>query len=76
MHLDVRIPMGCMFTIVGGALAIFGMVSDRKIYEQSLGINVNLWWGLVILAFGLLMLLLAWRKSVATPKPSRDEARL
>ena len=60
--LDLRLPMGLMFSIVGGLLAIYGLftASDAKLYERSLGINVNLWWGLVLLAFGLAMLGLAW----------------
>lgn len=61
MNLDVRLPIGLMFTIIGVALAGFGLVSDPAIYERSLGINVNLWWGLVLLAFGLVMLRLATR---------------
>jgi membrane protein implicated in regulation of membrane protease activity len=36
-------------------------VSDPAIYERSLGINVNLWWGLVLFAFGAFMLIMAWR---------------
>jgi putative Mn2+ efflux pump MntP len=56
MNLDLRLPIGLMFTAFGVLLAIFGIVSDRSIYQRSLGINVNLWWGLVLLAFGLVML--------------------
>ena len=43
-------------------MAIYGLftASDAKLYERSLGINVNLWWGLVLLVFGLAMLGLAW----------------
>jgi ABC-type Fe3+-siderophore transport system permease subunit len=59
MKLDLRLPMGLMFTIVGALLVLFGLVSDNAIYARSLGINVNLWWGLVLLAFGLVMLWLA-----------------
>ena len=59
MNLDVRLPIGLMFTIFGVALAGFGLTSDRAIYARSLGINVNLWWGLVSLVFGLVMLALA-----------------
>ena len=50
-----------MFTIVGALLTTFGLISDHAIYARSLGINVNLWWGLVLLAFGLMMLTLAIR---------------
>ncbi len=59
MNLDLRLPIGLMFTCFGVLLTVFGLASDRSIYAQSLGINVNLWWGLVLLAFGLLMLGLA-----------------
>lgn len=61
MRLDLRLPIGLMFTIVGLLLTGFGVVSDEAIYERSLGINVNLWWGLVLLAFGVVMLGLAMR---------------
>ena len=56
MNLDLRLPIGLMFSIIGVLLTVFGLISDRAIYARSLGINVNLWWGLVLLAFGLLML--------------------
>ncbi|HEU4585925.1 MAG TPA: hypothetical protein VFT57_03940 [Gemmatimonadaceae bacterium] len=56
MNLDLRLPIGLMFSAFGVLLTIFGLVSDRSIYQRSLGINVNLWWGLVLLAFGLVML--------------------
>ncbi|MGH7579781.1 MAG: hypothetical protein ACREM9_06390 [Gemmatimonadales bacterium] len=56
MKLDLRLPIGLMFTIIGVLLTIFGLTSDQAIYARSLGINVNLWWGLVLLAFGLVML--------------------
>lgn len=62
-QLDVRIPIGGMFTIFGLVLIVYGLVSDKAIYERSLGINVNLWWGLVLLVFGLVMLWLAYRAS-------------
>lgn len=61
MQLDLRLPIGMMFTMFGVILAGYGLVSDRAIYARSLGINVNLWWGLVLLAFGLVMLFFATR---------------
>ncbi len=61
MKLDVRWPIGGMFSIVGALLVIYGVVSDPAIYEKSLGINVNLWWGIVLLVFGLVMLAFAYR---------------
>jgi hypothetical protein len=56
MKLDLRLPIGMMFTSIGALLTVFGLASNKAIYARSLGINVNLWWGLVLLAFGLVML--------------------
>ncbi|HEY9449463.1 MAG TPA: hypothetical protein VIQ74_00270 [Gemmatimonadaceae bacterium] len=56
MKMDLRFPIGLMFTAFGVMLTLFGLVSDRSIYQRSFGINVNFWWGLVLLAFGLVML--------------------
>jgi len=58
--LDLRLPMGLMFSLVGAMLTIYGLCTwGGDQYEASLGININLWWGLVLLAFGLAMLGLA-----------------
>jgi hypothetical protein len=56
--LDIRLPIGFVFSTVGILLTVFGAMSNRAIYERSLGINVNLDWGLVLLAFGLVMVTL------------------
>jgi hypothetical protein len=61
MRFDLRLPIGLMFSIVGLLLTGFGLVSDHAIYQRSLGINVNLWWGLVLVVFGVVMLGLARR---------------
>ena len=45
MGIDIRLPIGLMFTIIGLLLAVFGLLSDTSIYQRSLGINVNLIWG-------------------------------
>ena len=68
MRLDVRWPIGGMFSLIGMLLTIYGMVSDPALYERSLGINVNLWWGLALLVFGLAMLAFAYRAHRAGPK--------
>jgi hypothetical protein len=54
--------MGLMFTVLGSLLTLFGLLSDRAIYARSLGINVNFWWGLVLLGFGVALLAIARRK--------------
>jgi hypothetical protein len=58
MGLDIRTPIGAMFSILGAILAVYGFATagDVETYRHSLGLNVNLWWGLVLLLFGLVML--------------------
>jgi hypothetical protein len=65
-----------MFTLVGAMLAIYGVISDKVIYERSLGININLWWGLALLAFGVGMWFLGRRgTSAARPTEESPEGR-
>jgi hypothetical protein len=74
--LDLRYPMGMMFALVGAILAVYGVITnssgmeDKGIYQvHSLGINVNLYWGLALLVFGLVMLGLAqWSATKAKDK--------
>ena len=61
MSFDLRIPVGLMFTLFGLILVGVGLFGDPALYQQSLGINMNLWWGLVMTIFGILMLFFAWR---------------
>jgi hypothetical protein len=61
MGIDIRLPLGAMFALLGLLLIGFGLQSAPQVYARALGINVNLWWGLVLLAFGALMLWLARR---------------
>ncbi|MGA2851829.1 MAG: hypothetical protein ABSE46_22735 [Terracidiphilus sp.] len=69
MSLDLRIPMGLMFTLVGVILTVFGLASNGSpIYAASLGINANLWWGLVLLVFGLTMFLMGRRSQARLAK--------
>ena len=61
MGLDIRWPIGLMFSIIGAILVVYGAStgSSDPMYQRSLGMNINLGWGLLLLAFGLLMLLSA-----------------
>ena len=61
MLLDLRMPMGLLFSTLGILLVAYGVFSDPAVYQASLGVNVNLWAGLGILLFGVLMLEGAWR---------------
>lgn len=63
MNLDVRIPLGLLFLLLGVILVVYGFVSNPAIYAQhSLGENVNLIWGAVFVLFGAAMLLLSRRR--------------
>jgi hypothetical protein len=61
MGLDIRLPIGMMFSLIGALLAVYGVSTgnDDAMYQGSLGTNVNLWWGLVLLTFGAVMLFFA-----------------
>jgi len=65
MKLDIKIPIGLLFTIFGLILSVYGLVtgSDTAIYAKSLGYNVNLYIGLFMLVFGIFMLILS-RKTI------------
>jgi hypothetical protein len=69
MSLDIRIPIGLMFGIIGLILVVYGFVSDPKIYFRSLGININLGWGCILLAFSIFMLTMAYWAHKSGKKP-------
>lgn len=71
MGLDIRLPIGLMFSIFGLLLTGVGLFGDQSIYQRSLGINMNLWWGIVMLAFGLIMLFVGRRR--ANPSASDED---
>jgi hypothetical protein len=61
---DIRIPIGLMFTILGLLITVFGFVtmSNTEMYIKSLGTNVNIIMGIIMLTFGLIMLCFARKK--------------
>ena len=61
MGIDIRLPLGLLFLSLGAILLVYGALSDPSLYQQSLGINVNLYWGVVLFAFGGLMFALSRR---------------
>ena len=67
MGLDIRLPIGLLFSVIGLLLVAIGAFSDREIYQRSLGLNVNLAWGVVLLVFGAIMLILGKRPSAIRP---------
>ena len=61
MGLDVRVPVGLMFGIMGMLLAGYGVLGDQTIYAKSLGININTIWGSVLIVFAAVLLILSSR---------------
>jgi len=59
MGLDLRLPIGLYFTLLGVMLGAYGLITyaDAKMYKCSLDMNINLGWGGVLLVFGLAMLI-------------------
>jgi len=74
MQLDVRLPIGVMFLIIGVILCVYGLStwSDANLYQRSLGYNVNFWWGLFLVAFGAVMLWLTRRAAAQTVEKGRS----
>lgn len=64
MDMDIRIPIGLLFAILGFILFAFGLysISDVELYARSLGRNINIWTGLTMMLFGGLMLFFSLRK--------------
>ena len=60
MGLDIRIPIGLMFSIFGVLITLFGVFTNAnaEMYNKSLHINMNIWMGILNVSFGLFMLLL------------------
>jgi len=82
IHVDARIAVGMFFTLTGTILSAFGLSTrDRMdVYTRSLGIDANLWWGLVLLAFGIVMLAFGRRGQIKMDKgqavaPEKPELR-
>lgn len=73
--LDIRIPIGVLFTMLGLLLAGYGVATGGQpaLYAQSLSVNLNLWWGLVMLLFGIILLSAAqYGRRPASPEPAME----
>jgi hypothetical protein len=74
MGLDIRYPIGMMFSLIGAMMVIMGIITGSKpgMYDCSLGININLIWGSVLLVFGVLMFALALRAQTKDRKTAKQ----
>jgi hypothetical protein len=74
MGLDIRIPLGLIFLITGGIISLYGFFTRHSaLYDKSMGINLNLTWGLIMFVFGLIMFLVGrrqkWQDDPITHRP-------
>ncbi len=74
MGLDIRVPLGLIFLIIGGIMSVFGLITRGSgLYDRSLGVDLNLGWGLVMFLFGLVMFVVGrrqkWQDDPVTPRP-------
>jgi hypothetical protein len=83
VHVDARITVGMFFTLTGAILSAFGLSTRNRVdvYAKSLGIDANLWWGLALLVFGIVMLAFGRRGQARMEKdhavtPEKPELRL
>ena len=76
MGLDIRWPIGLMFSLIGVLLTGFGLINSAKSMTKISGqdVNINLFWGIVLLVFGVLMVFFAWKggkkDNAPTPPPA------
>ncbi|MDE3104030.1 MAG: hypothetical protein KGK08_02545 [Acidobacteriota bacterium] len=75
MGLDIRIPLGLIFLIIGGLMSVYGLLTRHAadLYAKSMGINLNLSWGLLMFVFGAMMFLVGrrqkWQDDPVNPRP-------
>ena len=79
MGLDIRIPLGLMFLSTGGLMLLYGIFTrGSAIYEKSLGTNINVLWGALMVLFGAAMYFFGrrakWQDDPLNPRPWEREA--
>jgi multisubunit Na+/H+ antiporter MnhG subunit len=80
MGLDIRIPLGLIFLIIGGIMAVFGFFTrGSALYNRSLDLNLNLTWGLIMFVFGLVMFVVGkrqkWEDDPVNARPWEREGK-
>ncbi|MBE3112105.1 MAG: hypothetical protein IMZ46_16635 [Acidobacteria bacterium] len=60
--LDLKLPIGWLLSAYGVLLGIYGLVTKKEMYAKSLGFNLNVVWGALMLAIGAGFLLAAFLK--------------
>jgi hypothetical protein len=59
--IDLRVPVGSLFSVLGVLLSAYGAATRGDPGTMPTGVAIDVIWGVVLLAFGVGMLLLARR---------------
>jgi hypothetical protein len=70
---DVRRVIGGLFVVYGVIVTAIGLFDSQQEINKAQGVRINLWMGLSMLAFGLLMLLWLRLNPTKTPDPAASE---
>jgi hypothetical protein len=70
---DVRRVIGGLFVVYGVVVSIVGLTDSKAEIDKAQGVRINLWIGLGMLVFGLLMLLWQWLKPAEAPSAGPDD---
>ena len=68
---DIRRIIGGLFLVYGAILVVVGVAGSDTVKHKAAGINVNLWTGLGMLVFGVLMVV--WALSRPTVPDAPDD---
>jgi hypothetical protein len=60
--LDLKLPIGWLLSAYGLLLGAYGLLTKKELYRKSLGLNLNLAWGVLMLLIGAGFLLAAFLK--------------
>ncbi|MBA2715044.1 MAG: hypothetical protein H0U55_16010 [Rubrobacteraceae bacterium] len=58
--LAIGFYIAAVVLIFGTILVLYGILGPASQTQKSLGINLNLWWGLFMVAFGCVVLGMSW----------------
>jgi hypothetical protein len=68
---DIRRIIGGLFTVYGVVLVVTGIVGSHHVKTKAAGINIDLWSGIAMLIFAVIMIAWALLRPVAPEPPER-----
>ena len=69
---DLRRIIGGLFVVYGLLLAGLGLFDSQEVIDRAAGVNINLWAGLGMLVFGILMIVWALRRPLSAQLTSPE----